>query len=50
MNTNIRSHSLVFCPVCSNLLDSPGDMDSIVCSVCGHTESSSGKKLLYIEF
>ncbi|ORX80607.1 putative RPA12-13.7 kd subunit of DNA-directed RNA polymerase I [Anaeromyces robustus] len=41
MSTNIRSHSLVFCPVCSNLLDSPGDMDSIVCSVCGHAESSS---------
>jgi primosomal protein N' len=30
--------SLLFCPVCSTLLDLPGDKDVIVCEQCSHEE------------
>lgn len=30
--------SLLFCPVCSTLLDLPGDKDIIVCEQCNHEE------------
>lgn len=30
--------SLLFCPVCSTLLDLPGDKDIIVCEQCHHEE------------
>ena len=30
--------SLLFCPVCSTLLDLPGDKDVIVCEQCNHEE------------
>ncbi|KAI8869824.1 hypothetical protein GQ42DRAFT_163165 [Ramicandelaber brevisporus] len=36
----IQYGSLVFCPDCGNLLDSPADEDYINCSVCGSTQSA----------
>ncbi|KAI9504141.1 transcription factor S-II-domain-containing protein [Coemansia spiralis] len=33
--------SLFFCPTCSNLLESPGDQDHIVCHACGDAQDGS---------
>lgn len=35
-----RVGSLNFCPTCGNLLDIPGDDDTITCVQCGHTEDA----------
>jgi hypothetical protein len=35
-----RIGSLNFCEVCGNLLDVPGDDDTITCVQCGHTEDA----------
>ncbi|KAJ2009199.1 hypothetical protein GGI04_000635 [Coemansia thaxteri] len=39
--------SLIFCPLCGNLLDSPGDQDHIVCHACG--EAQDGEQFEDIE-
>ncbi|KAJ1888495.1 hypothetical protein LPJ66_008545 [Kickxella alabastrina] len=38
-----RTHfgSLIFCPTCGNLLDSPGDQDHIVCHACGDVQEGA---------
>lgn len=36
------SMDTLFCPECQNLLDLPGDEETIICSVCGAAQSSRG--------
>ncbi|CDZ97446.1 dna-directed rna polymerase i kda polypeptide [Phaffia rhodozyma] len=41
--------SLLFCPICSTLLDLPGDLDTITCEQCGHQEPAESYENLNVK-